>query len=161
MRTLERIREQTVGRLVEDPSVLRWREDLAEALVATGDPAGAAALIAEVRPVAERLGRTSVLAALDRAHGLQLAATGDVGTAAHLLDDVITRCATLELPLEQGRTLLAAARVEHARGRPDAAAAAHRTAVGVFTRVGAAPWLALAAKTPHSQDGRRITAAAG
>ncbi|GAA0319667.1 LuxR family transcriptional regulator [Streptomyces polychromogenes] len=142
--TLSRVAELEAAQQVVDPSILRWHGELAEALVAADDPAAAVALLDSVTPVARSLGRTPVLAALDRARGLALSAGGEAEPAVALLQDTVRRFDALGLPLERGRTLLALARVERRRRRRAPARAALREAAEVFERAGAKPWLGLA-----------------
>ncbi|WP_069814476.1 AAA family ATPase [Streptomyces sp. TP-A0874] len=144
VRTLSRVGELGIGKLIVDPSMLRWQEELAEALVHAGDLEHAEHLLGRVRPTAERLGRHSVLAALDRAEALLAAAAGSTETAVELLGQALSRFSQLELPLERGRTLLALAAVDVSRGEPELARSALREAARVFTRTNAAPWLELA-----------------
>ncbi|MFD5425653.1 AAA family ATPase [Streptomyces sp. NPDC127084] len=148
LETLRRVQSGEQAQAAVDPSMLRWHEELAEALVASDSLDEAAALLAEVRPVAERLGRRSVLLGCDRAEGLLLAAGGKPDEAAAVLTSTAESFATAGLPLEQGRALVALARVERRRRRRSAAQHALHTAASVFERAGAAPWLALAKETP-------------
>ncbi|MEU8773632.1 LuxR family transcriptional regulator [Streptomyces sp. NPDC048606] len=153
--TLRRVAALEEAQQVVDPSVLRWHGELAEALIATDAGAEAVALLDRVAPVARDLGRTTVLAALDRARGLALSARGDAQEAVARLEDTVRLFADLGLPLEQGRTLLALARVERRRRRRAPAREALRAAAEVFERAGARPWIALArdsapeAASPH------------
>ncbi|MGW7126019.1 helix-turn-helix transcriptional regulator, partial [Streptomyces sp. NPDC054901] len=145
--TLCRVAELEGAQQVVDPSILRWHGELAEALVATDAPDRAAELLDGVTPVARSLGRTPVLAALDRARGLCLSARGDAEPAVALLEETARRFEALGLPLEHGRTLLALARVERRRRRRAPARAALLAAAEVFERAGAKPWLGLARDT--------------
>ncbi|WP_329192849.1 MULTISPECIES: helix-turn-helix transcriptional regulator [unclassified Streptomyces] len=142
--TLRRVAGLEEAQQVVDPSILRWHGDLAEALVAADAPGEAAELLDSVRTVARALGRTGVLAALDRAQGLCLSAQGDAEAAVALLEATALRFEELGLPLERGRTLLALARVERRRRRRAPARTALREAAEVFDRAGAKPWLDLA-----------------
>ncbi|MFI2369161.1 AAA family ATPase [Streptomyces sp. NPDC018833] len=146
--TLRRVQVSERAQATVDPSMLRWHEELAEALVAVDAPEEAGALLADVRPVAERLGRTTVLLACDRAHAVLLAASGCADEAAALLTEVAERYGTAGLPLERGRSLITLARVERRRRRRSAAASALQAAAIVFERAGAVPWLGLATETP-------------
>lgn len=150
--TLRRVGGSEAGQQVVDPSVLRWHGELAEALVASDALDEAADLLDSVRPVAEALGRTTVLAALDRAQALCLAAGGDPAAAVDLLERTAARFAEAELPLERGRTLLALARVERRRRRRAPARAALQTATEVFTLAGARPWLDITTEAPPAPD---------
>lgn len=142
--TLRRVAELEEAQQVVDPSILRWHGELAEALVAADAPDEAAELLASVRTVALRLGRTAVLPALDRARGLCLSAQGDADAAVDLLAATADRFAALQLPVERGRTLLALARVERRRRRRAPARAALGAAAEVFAAAGAKPWAELA-----------------
>ncbi|MEU6892546.1 LuxR family transcriptional regulator [Streptomyces sp. NPDC046557] len=142
--TLRRVAGLEDAQQVVDPSILRWHGELAEALVAADAPGEAAELLDSVRTVARALGRTGVLAALDRAQGLCLSARGDAEAAVALLEATARRFDELGLPLERGRTLLALARVERRRRRRAPARTALREAAEVFDRAGAKPWLDLA-----------------
>jgi len=120
--------ERRIG--ITDPASGNWHADLAEALVAIGEPEEAAALIAAVGEQARRLGRRSVITALDRSDALRLAAIGNLAEAAVRLRAVAEQ--QQNLPLERVRTLLALAQVERRRRHPgaarDALAEAHRLA---------------------------------
>ncbi|MFJ9340437.1 AAA family ATPase [Streptomyces sp. NPDC101733] len=145
--TLRRVAALEEAQQVVDPSILRWHGELAEALVAADAPGEALDLLGSVTPVARALGRTGVLAALDRARALALAARGGAQEAVALLEDTSARFAALGLPLEHGRTLLALARVERRRRRRAPARAALGAAAEVFGRAGAGPWRDLARDT--------------
>ncbi|REE95020.1 regulatory LuxR family protein [Thermomonospora umbrina] len=149
VRSLERVRvlERDAG--VVDPSPLRWHGDLAIALALTGRLERARALLAEVRPIAARLGRTGVLAALDHAEGQVAAAGGDLAGAAEVLARSAERFAALGLPLELGRVLLSQAQVARRRRRPAEGRAFVTRAYEVFTAARAVPWLRL---TLHAAD---------
>ncbi|MFJ3879052.1 AAA family ATPase [Streptomyces sp. NPDC090077] len=142
--TLSRVAALEEAQQVVDPSVLRWHGELAEALVAADAPGDAAGLLDRVTPVARSLGRTTVLAALDRARGLCLSARGEPEPAVALLEATAERFGAFGLPLEHGRTLLALARVERRRRRRAPARAALRAAADLFEAAGAGPWLDLA-----------------
>ncbi|MFF0750517.1 LuxR C-terminal-related transcriptional regulator [Streptomyces sp. NPDC004267] len=148
LETLRRVEANERAQSTVDPSMLRWHEELAEALLAHDEVDEALAVLAEVRPVGERLGRTRVLLGIDRAYALCLAAEGRTDEAAELLAGTASRFADAELPLEQGRALIALARVERRRRRRSAAQGALQSAAALFERAGAAPWLALTSEAP-------------
>ncbi|MGI5404578.1 AAA family ATPase [Streptomyces sp. CA-135486] len=148
LETLRRVQSGERAQSTVDPSMLRWHEELAEALIANDAPEEAAALLADVRPVAERLGRSTVLLGCDRAYALYLAAAGKPDEAAGLLTETADRFAAAGLPLARGRALIALARVERRRRRRSAAQNALQAAAAVFERAGASPWLALVTETP-------------
>ncbi|MEU2240941.1 LuxR C-terminal-related transcriptional regulator [Streptomyces sp. NPDC018338] len=153
LETLRRVQADERAQSTVDPSMLRWHEELAEALLANDAGDEALALLAEVRPVAERLGRDTVLLGCDRVHALCLAAEGRTDAAAELLTGTADRFGRAGLPLERGRALIALARVERRRRRRSAAQSALHEAASVFERAGAAPWLALAGETPAGAVG--------
>ncbi|MFF3288085.1 AAA family ATPase [Streptomyces sp. NPDC003023] len=159
LRSLRCVQDLLSAQQVVDPSVLRWHEELALALVGADETAEAARILETARPVAERLGRTTVLIGLDRADAVRLAADGDPHTAAGLLTDAAARFAEADLPLEQGRTLLHLARVERRLRRRAPAQAALRCAGEIFARFGARPWLALTTAEPAVPRGERRAAA--
>ncbi|MGR8007112.1 AAA family ATPase [Streptomyces hypolithicus] len=148
LETLRRVQADERSQGTVDPSMLRWHEELAEALLAGDAPQEAAALLAEVRPVAERLGHATVLLGCDRAYALYLAASGRPDDAVTLLARAAEGFAAAGLPLEGGRALIALARVERRRRRRSAAQSALTAAAAVFERAGALPWLALTTETP-------------
>ncbi|WP_406301561.1 LuxR family transcriptional regulator [Streptomyces sp. NBC_00885] len=151
LETLRRVQAAEHAQSTVDPSMLRWHEELAEALLANDAPEEAANLLADVRPVAERLGRTTVLLGCDRTYALYLAASGKAEEGANLLTQTADRFDMAGLPLERGRALIALARVERRRRRRSAAQNALQSAAAVFERAGASPWLALAAETGSSR----------
>ncbi|MFE0641030.1 AAA family ATPase [Streptomyces sp. NPDC058877] len=153
LETLRRVQADERAQSTVDPSMLRWHEELAEALLAHDAGDEALALLAEVRPVAERLGRSTVLLGCDRAHALVLAAEGRTDEAAELLTRTAESFGRSGLPLERGRALIALARVERRRRRRSAAQAALHEAASVFERAGAVPWLALASEAPAGATG--------
>ncbi|MGW5425140.1 AAA family ATPase, partial [Streptomyces sp. NPDC003943] len=128
LETLRRVEANERAQSTVDPSMLRWHEELAEALLAHDEVDEALAVLAAVRPVGERLGRPRVLLGIDRAYALCLAAEGRTDEAAELLAGTASRFADAELPLEQGRALIALARVERRRRRRSAAQAALQSA---------------------------------
>ncbi|WP_149181450.1 LuxR family transcriptional regulator [Streptomyces sp. TRM49041] len=150
--TLRRVQEGERAQGTVDPSMLRWHEELAEALLAHDAREEAETLLADVSPVAERLGRTTVLLGCDRAYAQCLAAGGRSEEAVGLLVETADRFAALGLVLEQGRCLIALARVERRRRRRSAAQQAVHAAATVFERAGAAPWLELVAENPARDD---------
>ncbi|MGP3683795.1 AAA family ATPase [Streptomyces sp. IBSNAI002] len=158
--TLRRVAELEAAQKVADPSVLRWHGELAEALVAADATDEAARLLDSVRPVARGLGRTGVVAALDRARGLCLSAQGEADAAVQLLEATAQRFDMLRLPLERGRTLLALARVERRRRRRAPARVALLAAAEVFELAGATPWSELAREPAAGEGGRAESAAA-
>uniref|UniRef100_UPI001C300A19 LuxR family transcriptional regulator n=1 Tax=Streptomyces sp. TRM64462 TaxID=2741726 RepID=UPI001C300A19 len=152
LETLRRVQEGEEAQGHVDPSMLRWHEELAEALLANDARDEAESLLADVAPVAERLGRATVLLGHDRAYAMCLAAGGKAEESAGLLAETADRFAAHGLVLEQGRCLIALARVERRRRRRAVAQQALQAAATVFERAGAAPWLELTGETLGRAD---------
>jgi DNA-binding CsgD family transcriptional regulator/tetratricopeptide (TPR) repeat protein len=127
---------------IVDPAIGRWHADLAEALVAQGALDEAQQVITGVSETARRLGRTSVLAAMQRAAALRQMALGDTAVAAALLHTAVEALRGSNEPLDLVRALLATADLERRRRRRAAERAALDEARAVCERVGAAAWLA-------------------
>jgi len=140
---LRRARRLELGQGQGDPAVRRWQGDLVEALVAAGHVEEAAAVVAETRVPAVRLGRRGVLAVLDRCAALVSAGRGDPELAGAQLGRALEGLAGLPYPLEEARTRLALGRVRVRLGDGGAARAAFTEAARLFARCGADPWLAL------------------
>jgi DNA-binding CsgD family transcriptional regulator/tetratricopeptide (TPR) repeat protein len=139
---LRRVRRLENGQGLAEPAMRRWHADLAEALAAIGAVDEAAEVLEETRRDAVRLGRRGVLAALDRAAALVIAARGDVSAAVDGLGRAVAASAALPYPLEEGRARLELgrllARLENVPASRESLRAAHR----VFSRAKAAPWVA-------------------
>ncbi|MEU2779131.1 AAA family ATPase [Streptomyces sp. NPDC007162] len=136
VRSLRRVRELEQSLGITDPARGRWQGDLAEALVRVGEPAEAQDVIDVTREHALRLGRESVLAALDRAEALVRAAHGDHEAAATQLTSAQDRFAKLGYGLEEARAAFALASL---RGRRSPSA--YDEATRLFRRCRALPWL--------------------
>jgi DNA-binding CsgD family transcriptional regulator/energy-coupling factor transporter ATP-binding protein EcfA2 len=138
---LRRVREAERELGVAEPARGRWQGDLAEALVAIGEFDEAQDVIDATRESATRLRRASVLAVLDRAQGVLLAARGEPDRAAETLRSARDRLSALGYRVEEGRTHLALAQVERRRRNHAGARSALDTAVRVFRTAKAQPWL--------------------
>ncbi|MFE9093298.1 AAA family ATPase [Streptomyces sp. NPDC007264] len=137
VRSLRRVRELEAGLGIVDPARGRWHGDLAEALVAVGEPAEAQDVIDDTRTRALRLGRESVLAVLDRAEALVRAARGETDTAARQLASAQDRLAKLGYGLEEARAAYALAGLRTQRPGPTS----YDEAARLFRRCRAMPWL--------------------
>ena len=104
LETLRRVQAGEHAESTVDPSMLRWHEELAETLVANDAPEGAAALLAEVRPVAERLERARAARMRPGVRGVS-GGERQSEEAAELLTRTADRFSVAGLPLEQGRAL--------------------------------------------------------
>ncbi|MFD3452568.1 ATP-binding protein [Streptomyces sp. NPDC058691] len=138
---LRRVRELEREMGVTEPARGRWQGDLAEALVLTGALGEAREVIDETRAHAVRLRRHSILAVLERAEGMLLAARGDAESAVAVLTAARQRLAGLGYGLEEARAVLALAQVEADRRDRSAANAALEEAARLFRRAKALPWL--------------------
>ncbi|MFJ6382484.1 LuxR C-terminal-related transcriptional regulator [Kitasatospora sp. NPDC092039] len=150
LEALEEVRVLEELQQVNDPSVLRWHADLAEALIAVGRLDQAGHLLTGTRRTAVDLGRNSVLPPLDRARALLDAARGDYDTAARRLTGTADRLH--HLPVERGRTLLALSHTERRGRRRASARAAARRAADLFTAHDAHPWTDAATRALHRLD---------
>ncbi|WP_240508830.1 LuxR family transcriptional regulator, partial [Streptomyces ossamyceticus] len=151
VQSLRRVRELEEGLGVTDPARGRWQADLAEALVRVGEIAEAQDVIDVTRQRALRLGRESILAALDRAEALVRAARGEHDAAVRQLTSAQGRLAKLGCGLEEARAAYALACL---RAMPQALGVAPRPGVALvtgpaaydeasrlFRRCRALPWL--------------------
>jgi DNA-binding NarL/FixJ family response regulator len=137
---LQQVRAMEVDQGIRDPATIRYHADLVEALIALGQTAEAADLLAETRHAAERLNRRGVLASLDRAEAVLKAAQGDHARAEALLRRAEHTFNTLGLPLERGRVLLTRAHLEKRLRRAANARTIHSQAEAVFRRAQAPLW---------------------
>ncbi|MFC9287997.1 ATP-binding protein [Streptomyces sp. NPDC057052] len=135
--SLRRVRELETGLGINDPARGRWQGDLAEALVRVGEPGEAQEVVDVTREDALRLGRESILAALDRAEALVRAARGDREGALARLTSVQDRFAKLGYGLEEARAAFAVARLRTRRPGPTS----YDEAARLFRRCRALPWL--------------------
>ncbi|MFE9401723.1 AAA family ATPase [Streptomyces sp. NPDC006530] len=125
-----------------DPATRRWHADLAEALAAHGAPDEAAAVVAHARDQAERLGRPGVLAVLGRASATVDASRGELALAARKLGRAAVHLRATGYPLEEARTRAVLGRVLRSAGDEAGARAAFASALRLFTRADARPWIA-------------------
>ncbi|MER5888985.1 helix-turn-helix transcriptional regulator [Streptomyces sp. NPDC001941] len=149
------------GQEVGDPTMLRWQPELAEALVAVGRVEEAGGLLDALGgAVGARALATGLGASLRRSRALHRAALGDPDEAARQLGLATDHFTDLGLPLEEGRTRLAAGRVERGRRRYAAARTAWQRAAEVFDAAGAYPWKALATDLLTRLDASAVRAGA-
>ncbi|MDG4865962.1 helix-turn-helix transcriptional regulator, partial [Streptomyces sp. T-3] len=143
VRQLSLVREGERAQQVGDPSLLRWHGDLAEAFALAGRNDEANNVIKQYAGVAHELGRTSTLAALDRASAVNLTALGEAARAAALLESAAERFAGLGLPLEQGRCLWLLSRTRLRQRRRAGARQALVEALALFAGADALAWQGL------------------
>jgi DNA-binding NarL/FixJ family response regulator len=118
---------------IADPAMGFFHADLAEALVAVGALDEARRTVDAVTATARRLGRSSVLACMQRAVGIGHMAAGQLAEAASALRASAAQLERVGLPLERARSLLALSDLERRRRRQaasrDALSAAHQLCV--------------------------------
>lgn len=151
---LRRVAELEARQHVTDARSLIWQPELAEALAAARDFRAAEAELRLLDPAAARYPGSSLAAAALRAHAACLTAQGRPDEAAPLLVEATGHFAALGLPMEQGRTLLAAGRLERSRRRVAAARACWLEALALFDAADAAPWSTLTEDLLTRIDGR-------
>lgn len=145
--------EQRSGR--NDPVILLWHADFVEALAGAGERAEAAAVLAEARERAARLGRTVVQLGLDRAQAVLDAACGDPRGAADTLAHVIAQAKDHPYPMEVAHAWHTLGNLERRAHRRAAARVALTEAVQRYETIGAAPWLTAALADLARLDGGR------
>ena len=124
----------------QDPAVIPWHADYAEALVAAGRLTDARILIDDVRRRAAELDRAVVEPGMARAEALLLAKDGDLAGALELLDKTLAEPGDRVYPLDLARCELARGRVARQSRRRSVARSAFLAAAERFERLGAMPW---------------------
>jgi DNA-binding CsgD family transcriptional regulator len=126
---------------IGDPALGFFHADLVEAMAGTGKINEARRIVETITALANRLGRTSVLACMQRAIGVQHMAAGQFAEAAAALHASTAQLEHAGQPLERIRGLLALSDLERRRRRQaasrDALSAAHQICVDT----GATAWL--------------------
>ncbi|MGC5342757.1 AAA family ATPase [Streptomyces sp. DT171] len=134
---LRRTGEMETAQGQRDPATRRWHADLAEALARSGATDEADAVITRARFQAGRLGRSGVVATLDRAAAAVSEARGELDAAAAGFEDAAARLHAARYPMEEARTRLALGRVRRRLGDAGASQAAFTEALRIYTRAGA------------------------
>jgi DNA-binding NarL/FixJ family response regulator len=138
---LRRLRDLEAESGGADPMIVRWHGDLAGGLAALGEHAEAAAILAEARAVAHRLGNVpGVSGYLDRATAVVLSESGQADSAVVLSAAAAQRFEQLQQPIEQGHALLVQGGAERRRRRYAAARVAIGAALAIFLAADAKPW---------------------
>jgi DNA-binding CsgD family transcriptional regulator len=119
--------------------------DEIEALIALGQLDRARLLLGILRAYAAAQKRHSTLGRVERCAALLAAADGELAEAEQLVAIAIEHHERVELPLELGRTLLAAAQIRRRAKRKGAARDTCRAASEIFETLGARLWLERAA----------------
>jgi DNA-binding CsgD family transcriptional regulator len=138
-----------------DPALYLWHADFVEALAGAGARTEAAAVLADIRGQARRLGRHVVELGLDRAGAVLAAAEGDPRTAAEGLAAALETWGGHPYPLEVARAWHVLGALERRAHRRGAAREALNEAVNRYAAAGAAPWRAAAEAELARLDGVR------
>jgi DNA-binding CsgD family transcriptional regulator len=138
---LRRLRDLEAEYGATDPMIVRWHGDLAGGLAALGEHEEAAAILAEARAAAERLGTTPGVAGyLDRATAVVLSESGQADSAVVLSAAAAQHFEQLHQPIEQAHALLVQGGAERRRRRYAAARVAIGAALAIFLQADAKPW---------------------
>ena len=141
------------------PGRLKVAGDHVEAALALGDLACAAAVVERLDEAARVAPTPWVMAVGARSAALLAAARGDLDAAAAGLDRALVEHASLPIPFERARTLLAKGRIHRRRLEKRLADETLREAISVFEALGAPVW-AERARGELARVGRRPRAAA-
>ncbi len=141
------------------PGRLKVAGDQVEAALAVGDRERAAAVVERLDQAARVAPTPWVRAVGARSAALLAAARGDLDAAAAGLDRALVEHASLPIPFERARTLLAKGRVHRRRLEKRLADETLREAIGVFEGLGAPAW-AERARAELGRVGRRPRAPA-
>ncbi|HEU5387281.1 MAG TPA: AAA family ATPase [Streptosporangiaceae bacterium] len=129
---------------IGEPGVVRYLPDEIEALADLGEVSLARLLTRELEEKGRSLGRPWALVTAARCHARLAALDGDADAARAAFGQALSRHASLPMPFELGRTLLAQGTFERSSGDHQAARAALGRALGIFEGLGAPLWAAKA-----------------
>lgn len=118
--------------------------DGVEALVQVGERARAEALLAQFAARARTLDRPWALAGAARCRSLLASADGDLDMALAAAEEAAAGLGSLEMPVEEGRALLALGQVRRRRGERRMAREALERSLAIFEGIGAGLWAARA-----------------
>jgi DNA-binding CsgD family transcriptional regulator len=138
------VAKQMVAMGVGEPGVVRFMADEIEALVGLGRLDDARSMTDYFEERGRVLDRPYALATGARCRALVEAASGDVEGALAAIDRAIVEHQRLEMPLELGRTLLAAGAILRRAKKKKAAREALEEAIDIFERLGARLWVSRA-----------------
>ena len=125
---------------IGEPGSIRFVTDDVEALVGLGELDAAATQLACFEQQAQRIGRSSAVAAAHRCHGLIAAAGGAAEEAQAECSRALDTLEPLSLPLEKARTLLALGSAQRQARQRRAARISLEQAVRLFEELGASLW---------------------
>jgi DNA-binding CsgD family transcriptional regulator len=138
-----------------EPASNRFQGDHIEAVIGLGDLDRAERLIQRLEARAKVLPRPWMLAVSARSRGLLNAARGDLDTALADYQRALAAHATLDMPDELGRTLLALGRLHRRRNERQRAQECLEQAAAVLEPAGALGWVAVARDELDRARGRR------
>jgi DNA-binding CsgD family transcriptional regulator len=138
-----------------DPGICWWRDEYVEALLELGRVDDAVEVLTMLEAEATRLGRTWVLAAAKRCHGLVAANRGDVERAGALLEEAAVQHEALGDAFSRARALLALGIVRRRQRQKRAAREAIEAALAGFEALGAEGWAEKARSELGRISGRR------
>lgn len=124
-----------------DDRMLPFRADLVECLVANGDIEEAARRAQLLVDRAATLPDPRPRADAAWAHGMVLAALGDLDAAEKAFAAALEQWEKIDVPLSRARTLLAAGSLDRRIGHRSAARARLQEALRLFRDLGALPWI--------------------
>lgn len=142
---------------IGEPWAFCAEQDLGEALVLTGDLAGARAVQERLEATSRRLGRRPALGGALRVRGLIASAQGRHADALGDLDESVATLDGLGHPLESARSLLARGIVQRRAKRRAEARASFQAARAIFAQIGAVLWADRASSEERRLGGRRAT----
>jgi len=142
---------------IAEPGAIPFVVDHVEALVELGRRGEAEEVLDWYEAHARRLERASALAAALRCRGLLAAQAGELDGAIACYGEALEWHATVELPLDRGRTLLALGAAQRRAKRRREARETLEAALGIFERIGAALWAERARAELRRISGRAAT----
>ena len=140
---------------LKEPGAVPFVPDAVEALIAIGDPEGAASLADQLAAEAAELDRPFALALSDRCRGSIGVARREFADADGHLQGALHAQASLGHPFELGRTLLVAGELHRRMRRQKSARELLDRALEVFEGLGAKPWVAKVVRELGRVGGRR------
>jgi DNA-binding CsgD family transcriptional regulator len=136
----ERAMSMTMSGGYVEPGVFRFQADAIETLVAVMEVEQAEAIVNRLEIQGRKLDRAWALVAAARGKGLLAAADRDLAGATVCLEEALSHHDRLEMPFEQGRTLLLLGGVQRRLKRKRAARDALGQSLRLFERLGANAW---------------------
>jgi DNA-binding CsgD family transcriptional regulator len=139
-RRLEPLLHESRENGIVEPGENRYLGDLTEAWVDGGRLDEARELLAEVEELGRVLDRPGLLAVAARGRGLAAAAGGDLDAALESIEGALELHATVPVPFERARTMLALGQVQRRAKQRRAARESFERALALFDELGARLW---------------------